>query len=94
MVVWLVRMASYEDSRIVAICSTEDIAKRELFKARDERVKEIEMLLTPGVVPSDDSYEKDLQKQLEILKIDNPDLWSDVVDVEYPYMYKDDVITE
>jgi hypothetical protein len=91
MEVWVVIVANVESSYIKAICLTEEIAKRELFKVRDKLVKEWKEIsrLNGDNGSSEDMYEEmiDNLSDDEYLKWDN-------YPHDCPYIYKMKVIEE
>lgn len=89
MTIWVVGVSDCESNRIEAICSTKEIAERELFKARDELIKEwqkmIEWEKKEGRV--DDMY----QKMIANISTNDYKNW-DNYPQDCPYLYKSELM--
>ena len=80
--VWIVGINSSEVNNVRAVCATEEIARRELFKVRDEIIRRIDAM------PAIDLKYSFYQKQKTILLNDNPQKWEDDNPYDYPYLNK------
>ena len=81
--VWIVGINSCENNNVRAICATEEIAKGELFKLRDEMLKSFDYQIeTLSIIDLQSFY----QKQKAILSNDDPQKWRDNYPYDYPYL--------
>ena len=91
MTVWVVGVADCESNSIKAICSTKEIAERELFKARDELVadwKRMDKFCKERDI-ADNMY-KDMITALSGKDYENWDNYPH----EKPYLYETEVVEE
>ena len=84
--VWIVGINISEINNVRAICATEEIAKRELFKVRDEMLKSFDYQIE--TMPTID-LKLFYQKQKAILLNDDPQKWRDNYPYDYPYLSKE-----
>jgi phage regulator Rha-like protein len=87
--VWIVGVSDCEGNSIKCICSTKEIAERELFKARDELIvewKEMEKF-TKDRNPNDNVY----SNMIEALSSDNYEKW-DNYPHDVPYLYSTEIV--
>ena len=85
--IWIVGINGCETNNVMAVCATEEIARRELFKVRDEMIRSIE-----AMPPID--LKSFYQKQKTILLDDNPQKWGDDNPYDYPYMSNVELLEE
>ena len=81
--VWVVGINSCENNNVRAICATEEIARRELFKLRDEMLRSFDYQIeTLSIIDLQSFY----QKQKAILLNDDPQKWRDNNPCDFPYL--------
>jgi len=88
--VWVVGINSCENNNVRAICATEVIAKRELFKARDEMIGSIEY----QIKIQNDGIKLSYQKQKVILSNNDPREWKVNAPYDFPYLSKAELLEE
>ena len=84
--IWVVGINSCEINNVRTVCATEEIAKRELFKLRDEMLKSFDYQIE--TMPTID-LKLFYQKQKAILSNDDPQKWRDNYPYDYPYLSKE-----
>jgi len=91
--VWVVGIKSCENSNIRAVCATEEIAKKELFKARDKMVRNFDYQIE--AMPTIDLKSLSFyQKRKTILSNNDPRKWEDSNPYNYPYSSKMELLEE
>jgi hypothetical protein len=87
MKVWVVCVSDCETTDVKAICSTKELALRELFKARDALIAEYKHMMTYDWLTNKDDY----QRMIDNLSSDDYDKW-DNYPHEKPYFYETELI--
>jgi len=90
--VWVVGIGDCEGNRIVAICTTKELAEKELFKARDELVKDWKESVERLKKEKDD-FADTYKEMIEALSGNDYEKW-DNYPHDVPYLYETEVITE
>ena len=81
--VWIVGINISEINNVRAICATEEIAKRELFKVRDEMIRSFEYSIKSISMEEINLF---YRTQKAILSNDDPQKWEDNSPYDYPYL--------
>ena len=89
--IWIVGINGCETNNVMAVCATEEIARRELFKLRDEMLKSFDYQIE--AMPTMD-LKLFYQKQKAILLNDNPQKWENNSPYDYPYMSNVELLEE
>ena len=89
--VWVVGINGWEVNSVKVICATEEIARRELFKARDKMIRSFEYSIESTL-----SIDIKLlyQKQKVILSNNDPQKWRVNSPYDYPYLSKVELLEE
>lgn len=89
MKIWVVGVADCEGNSITAICSTKEIAERELFKTRDDLVKEWKEM--QEYFNKEGRQDKMYSGMIEALSSNNYENWGNYPH-DCPYLYETEVI--
>ena len=89
--IWIVGINGCETNNVRAICATEEIARRELFKVRDEMVRSFDYQIE--ITPIEYIKQR-YRKQKVMLLNDNPQKWGDDNPYDYPYLSKLELLEE
>ena len=89
--VWIVGINISEINNVRAICATEEIAKRELFKVRDEMIRSFEYSIKSISMEEINLF---YRTQKAILSNDDPRKWKDNSPYDYPYLSKVELLEE
>ena len=89
--VWIVGINGCETNNVRAICATEEIARRELFKVRDEMIRSFEYSIK---LISMEEINLFYRTQKAILSNDDPRKWKDNSPYDYPYLSKVELLEE
>jgi len=89
--VWIVGINSCEINNARAICATEEIARRELFKVRDEMIRSFEYSIESILMEEIKLF---YRTQKAILLNDNPQKWENNSPYDYPYMSNVELLEE
>ena len=89
--IWIVGINSCEINNARAICATEEIARRELFKVRDEMIRSFEYSIESILMEEIKLF---YRTQKAILLNDNPQKWENNSPYDYPYMSNVELLEE
>ena len=89
--IWIVGINGCETNNVMAVCATEEIARRELFKVRDEMIRSFDYQIE--ITPIEYIKQR-YRKQKAILLNDNPQKWENNSPYDYPYMSNVELLEE
>ena len=89
--IWIVGINGCETNNVRAICATEEIARRELFKVRDEMIRSFEYSIESILMEEIKLF---YRTQKAILLNDNPQKWENNSPYDYPYMSNVELLEE
>jgi hypothetical protein len=89
--VWVVGISDCEANSIVAICTTKEIAERELFKARDKLIDEWKEM--EEYIRDRDPKSNIYSNMIKALSSDDYEKW-DNYPHDVPYLYSTEIISE
>jgi len=89
--IWVVGINNCENNNVRAICATEEIARRELFKVRDEMVRSFDYQIE--ITPIEYIKQR-YRTQKAILSNDDPRKWGNNSPYDFPYLSKLELLEE